>query len=75
MIRILGEIDRYISEGKLKVSLKKDRKVMPITMDRISSNGLGNKDFKKKNQSEPFDDIFKEEIKKISSKQKNFMVL
>jgi hypothetical protein len=69
MIRIPGEIDRYISEGKLKLSLKKDRRVMPVIMDKISSNGLGKEDFKKKKESEPFDDILKEEIKKISSRK------
>ena len=69
MIRIPGEIDRYISEGKLKLSLKKDRRVMSVTMDKISSNGLEKEDFKKKKESEPFDDILKEEIKKISSRK------
>ena len=66
MIRIPGNIDKYINDIKKLVTINSNNKVKSISFDRINVNkdGLENKDKENKNTPSEFDSVFKEEMKK-----------
>lgn len=66
MIRIPGNIDKYINDIKKLVTINSNNKVKSISFDRINVNkdGLENKDKENKNIPSEFDSVFKEEMKK-----------
>jgi len=66
MIRIPGDIDKYINDKKKLVTINSNNKVKSISFDRINVNkdGLENKDKENKNTPSEFDSVFKEEMKK-----------
>ena len=66
MIRIPGDIDKYINDIKKLVTINSNNKVKSISFDRINVNkdGLENKDKESKHTPSEFDSVFKEEMKK-----------
>ena len=66
MIRISGDIDKYINDVKTIDTLDNSKKVVGISFDRINVNkdGLDDKDKEKKNTPSKFDSILKDEMKK-----------
>ena len=66
MIRIPGDIDKYINDVKTIDTLDNSKKVVGISFDRINVNkdGLDDKDKEKKNTPSKFDSILKDEMKK-----------
>jgi len=66
MIRIPTDIDKYIDDVKRLETINDNRKVAPISSTKINVNkdGLEQNNKNKKNISESFDDMLKDEIKK-----------
>ena len=69
MVRIPGEIDRYIMNGKIeKIVLEKQGKVSSVSMDKLNTKKQEDENYTKR-KSKPFNDMLNEEIEKISSKK------